>query len=258
MRHRFARFPSLALVVSAALLACPTIAGAVDITFGTSWDNVPLQQILDTRYGVGVINVATDYEGHNPGDADPAYWQDLGLNGLIVREIAGFSNRNTLGWYEESLVGAPVIDGNDDGIVFDGPLSAGATASISFPNGLTRFGFYLNPNGTLDGGAHAPEPELFFTNRFYNDKGTNGVAATHAPFNGDPQCLVFNITHLSGGVPTYVLAWEDLDYGTSIAPSYNWSKTDNDFNDLVIEIQALSPVGVETQTWGSVKALFRQ
>ena len=55
-----------------------------------------------------------------------------------------------------------------------------------------------------------------------------------------------------------MLAWEDLDYGTSIAASYNWSKTDNDFNDLVIEIQAISPVGVETQTWGSVKALFRQ
>jgi len=59
-------------------------------------------------------------------------------------------------------------------------------------------------------------------------------------------------------VPTFVLAWEDLDYGASIAASYNWSKTDNDFNDLVIEIQALSPVGVETQSWGSVKSLFRQ
>ena len=94
--------PSLAWCLRSPV-GLPDLAGAVDVTFGTSWDNVPLQQILDARYGVGAVNVATDYEGHNAGDADPAYWQDLGLNGLIVREIAGFRNRNTLGWYEETL-----------------------------------------------------------------------------------------------------------------------------------------------------------
>lgn len=254
MRRRlFVKFLPLAL-----LLLSPSFAGAFEVTFGNSWDHVPLQQILDVRYGIGAINVATDYEGHNAGDADPAYWQDIALNGLIVREVAGFANRNTLGWYAETLSGPPVLDGVDDGVVFDGPQSAGATASIMFPGGLTRFGFWLNPNGTQDGGAWAPEPEKFFTNRFYNDIGTNGSGATHAPFNGDPQCLVFNITHLCGGVPTFVLAWEDLDYGAPISASYSLTTTDNDFNDLVVEIQAISPVGVENTTWGSVKALFRQ
>lgn len=252
MRHRIARFLSLAMLIS------PSLASAFDVTFGNSWDHVPLQQILDARYGIGAIDVATAYEGHNGGDADPAYWQDIGVNGLIVREIAGFSNRNTLGWYAETLSGAPVINGVGDGVVFSGPLGAGATVSIAFPSGLTRFGFYLNPNGTQDGGAHALEPELFFTNRFYNDSGTGGGGAPHAPFSHDPQCLVFNITRLNGGVPTFVLAWEDLDYGASITPTYSWSTTDNDFNDLVVEIQASSPVGVENATWGSVKALFRQ
>lgn len=250
--------PGIAKYLVLAVLVVPGLANAFDVTFGTSWDNIPLQQVLDQRYGPGVINVATDYEGHNAGDADPAYWQDLALSGLIIREIAGFANKNTIGWYAETLMSPPVIDGINDGVVFDGTMGAGATVSIAFPNGLTRFGFYLNPNGSDAGGAHAPEPERFFTNRFYNDKGTNGVAATHAPFNGDPQCLVFNVTHLYAGVPTYVLAWEDLDYGAPITPTYDWSGTDNDFNDLVIEIQAVSPVGVETATWGSVKALFRQ
>ena len=252
MRHRIVWYLSLAMLIS------PSLAGAFEVTFGNSWDHVPLQQILDTRYGIGAIDVATAYEGHNAGDADPAYWQDISLRGLIVREVAGFSNRNTLGWYAETLSGRPVIDGLDDGVVFSGPMSAGATASIVFPNGLTRFGFYLNPNGTQDGGAYAPEPELFFTNRFYNDSGTGGGGAPHAPFTHDPQCLVFNVTHLYGGVPTFVLAWEDLDYGAPITPSYSWSSTDNDFNDLVVEIQAMSPVGVENASWGSVKALFRQ
>jgi hypothetical protein len=252
MRHRIARILSLAMLIS------PSLASAFDVTFGNSWDHVPLQQILDARYGIGAIDVATAYEGHSAGDADPAYWQDIAVAGLIVREVAGFSNRNTLGWYGETLTGAPVIDGVDDGVVFSGPLGAGATVSLTFPHGLTRFGFYLNPNGTLDGGAHALEPELFFTNRFYNDSGAGGGGAPHAPYSHDPQCLVFNITHLSGGVPTYVLAWEDLDYGANITPAYSWSTTDNDFNDLVVEIQARSPVGVENVSWGSVKALFRQ
>lgn len=252
MRHRFA--PYLAL----ALMTCPALARAFDVTFGDSWDHVPLQQILDVRYGIGAVDVAGGYEGRNAGDADPAYWEDVTVHGLIVREIAGFANRNTMGWYAETLAGAPAIDGVDDGVIFSGPLSAGAMTSVTFPNGLTRFGFYLNPNGTQDGGAHALEPEKFFTNRFYNDRGTSGAAATHAPFDGDPQCLVFNVTHLYGGVPTFVLAWEDLDYGAAITPAYGWSSTDNDFNDLVVEIQAVSPVGVENQSWGSVKALFRQ
>lgn len=249
---------SIVKLLIPALLLIPSLADAFDVTFGTSWDNIPLQQVLDQHYGVGVINVATDYEGHNPGDADPPYWEDLSLNGLIIREIAGFANRNTLGWYAETLQSRPVIDGIGDGVVFDGAMGAGQTVTVTFPDGLTRFGFYLNPNGDQDGGGYAPEPELFFTNRFYNDIGPTGAGATHAPFNGDPQCLVFNVSHLHGGVPTYVLAWEDLDYGAPVTPTYNWMGTDNDFNDLVVEIQALSPVATENQTWGSVKALFRQ
>ena len=226
------------------------------MTFGSSWDNVPLQAVLDAEYGPGAIDVATGYEGYLPGDGDPAYWLDVALDGLIIREIAGFSGRNTMGWYAEDLSGPPVIDGVDDGVVFTGPMGAGTSVAISFPGGLTRFGFYLNPNGTEDGGGNAPEPELFFTNRFYNDLGANGGGSPHAPFDGDPQCLVFNITHLNNGIPTYVLAWEDLDFGGPITPGYTWDSTDNDFQDLVVEIQALSPVPNETSSWGSVKSLF--
>ena len=136
--------------------------------------------------------------------------------------------------------------------------TSGATTTVVFPGGLTRFGFWLNPNGDQAGGAHAPEPELFFTNRFYNDLGPAGGGGTNAPLDGDVQCLVFNISHLRGGVPTYILAWEDLDYGAPISPSYDWATTDNDYNDLVIEIQAISPVAVEQVSLGSVKAMFRQ
>lgn len=247
----------LTLTLCLGFLALPVLAGAFEVTWGSSWDNVPLQTVLDNEYGPGAIDAATGYEGYLAGDADPAYWLDATIDGLIIREIAGFSPRNTLGWYAETLSGAPVIDGIDDGVVFDGPMGQGTTVTINFPGGLTQFGFYLNPNGTQDGGANASEPELFFTNRFYNDLGASGAGSPHAPFDGDPQCLVYNITDLNGGIPTFVLAWEDLDYGSPIAPSYAWDKTDNDFQDIVVEIQALSPVPSESETWGGVKALFR-
>ena len=55
-------------LVLAALLASlvPAIASAqVAVSFGTSWDGASnsLQNIVNTIYGVGRINVATDYIG---------------------------------------------------------------------------------------------------------------------------------------------------------------------------------------------------
>jgi len=234
-------------------LVVPVSVGAFDVTWGSSWDNIPLQDILDAEFGVGVIDAATDYEGYLGGDADPAYWEDETIKGLVVREIAGYRDRNVMGWYAEDLTGPPVIDGVDDGVVIEGSLGAGGSTTIVLPGGVTRFGFYMNPNGELDAGVNAPEPELFYTNRFYNDLGPEGIEAKHFPYDGDPQCLVYNVTHLYDGVPTYVLAWEDLDYGGRIG-----IRTDNDYNDMVVVVQAQSPVPNETMTWSSVKALYAE
>lgn len=110
----------------------------------------------------------------------------------------------------------------------------------------------MNPNGSRDAGANAREPEVFFTNRFYNDKGPHGSTTAHAPHDGDPQCLIYNVTHLYDS-PTFVLAWEDLDYGGAVG-----GETDNDFNDMVVIVQALSPVENDDMTWSSVKSLYRE
>lgn len=228
----------------------------VAITLGTSWDNISLQEVLDAEYGPGAINVVTDYEGYLPGDGDPAWWQDRGLTSLLVREIAGFASANRLGWYVEDLVGAPVIDGIGDGVIFDGPVVAGSEVLLEFPQD-TRFGLYLNPNGSSSS-YNAPEPEHFFTNRFYNDIGPDGSGALHAPLDGDVQALIFNISHLRGGVPTYVVAWEDVDSGATVTESWSTTGTDNDYNDLVVEISAFSPVKAESSTWGELKSRFEE
>jgi hypothetical protein len=226
------------------------------VAWGVSWDGVSLQEVLDAEYGFGVIDAATDYEGYLAGDADPPYWEDLGLDGVVIREIAGFQNTNVMGWYAEDLLGAPIIDGVDDGVVFTGPMAEGQQIVISFPGGVTQFGFYLNPQGGGDGGANAPEPEMHFTNRAYNDIGPNGAGTIHAPLDGDPQCLIYNITHLRNGVKTYVLAWEDLDSGSEITPAYDWFTTDNDYQDLVVEVTAISVVRTEESSWAQIKSLY--
>lgn len=226
------------------------------VSFGSSWDGVSLQSILDAEYGPGVLDVNTGYEGFLAGDADPAYWEDLGIDGLIIREVAGNADRNTMGWYREDLGSMPVIDGVDDGVIFVGPMVAGATATVNFPAGVTRFGLYLDPNGD-QGAVNAPQPETFFTNRSYNDLGPDGSGALHEPFDGDVQCLVFNITDQRNGVPTFVVAWEDLDSGAEITPGVTNYGTDNDYQDLVVEIQADSPVPTESMSFSRVKALYR-
>jgi hypothetical protein len=223
--------------------------------FGESWDGITLQEVLDAEYGVGVINAAEDYEGFHPGDADPAYWEDIGVNSILVREIAGFQNANLFGWYEEDLAGIPVLDGVGDGVIFDGPTEEGAEMYLEFPGGVTRFGFFLNPNG-LYSTTNAPEPEAFFTNRYYNDIGPDGSGAVHPPLDGDLQCLIYDISHLRGGLPTYVLAWEDLDSGAALSAEVNHLYTDNDYNDLVIEVSAFSPVKLQPVSWGTIKAAF--
>ena len=84
------------------------------------------------------------------------------------------------------------------------------------------------------------------------------TGAIHAPTGGDPQALIFNITHLRNGVPTYVIAWEDIDSGSPLRDTYAPGFTDNDYNDLVVEIRANSPVKTEEATWGELKSRFGQ
>ena len=249
---RSLRVFALSLIVLA--FAAPAAMAQFSVTFDTSLDGVPLQDILDAEFGPGAVDAATDYEGFLAGDGDPAYWEDLGAQSIIIREIAGFASSNVLGWYEETLTGAPVIDGVGDGIVFEGPLSDGATVTLDFGT-VTRFGLYLNPNGAGDSN-NAPEPELFFTNRFYNDLGPDGSGALHAPSDGDVQFLIYNVSAFRG-TPAYIVAIEDLDYGSPLCNGV-WSTncTDNDFNDLVIELRAESPVEDAKSSFGAVKSLF--
>jgi len=244
--------------VVAALMACVAVvrpaSAVVPVVFGASWDPPAqsLQSIIDTRYGPGTINVQTDFVGAHAGDPDPWFWFGSQFGAMIIREVAGNANRNVVGWYEDKG-SPPVIDGVGDGVVFDGPSGEGATAVVFFDRPTTRFGFYLNPNGPLDA-LWAAEPEKFYTNRLYNERGPNG-AALHAPFDGDVQALVFDISNYS--FPnTWLVCFEDLDSGS--LPTGPGGATDNDFNDFVFEVTALGATPTLHMSLGALKARYHK
>jgi hypothetical protein len=252
------------VVLCLALAACTACSGAssaragtLPVVFGRSWDGDAnsLQRIVDARYGVGKINVQTDYIGAHPGDLDPWFWVDDHFTAIIVREVAGNANRNMLGWYLETDT-RPQLTANlvSDGLVFDGPSGTDANMAVLFPRPLTKFGFYLNPNGTGDA-VNAPEPEVFFTNRFYNDAGPSGTAALHLPSNGDVQALIFDVSAWTAP-NTWLVCFEDLDSGAAPGDP-GQSQTDNDFNDFVFEVHALGATPVAPVSFGEIKRRYR-
>lgn len=248
------KFAAVALLATTVGMVSPARA-TVTVSFGTSWDgsSKSLQKVLDAHYGTGAIHVTTDYIGHASGDLDPWFWVDDQFSALLVKEIAGNANRNVLGWYEETGR-MPVIDGIGDGVVFDGPATSGNTTLITFDHPMTRFGFYLDPNGPLDA-QNAPQPERFYTNRFYNDIGPDGSGPVHAPFDGDVQALVFDISTVVGVPNTWLVCFEDLDSGPN--PTGCCTGTDNDYNDLIFEVHAFGATPVVPMTMGRLKMLYR-
>jgi hypothetical protein len=251
---------AIASLIWTLFIASPAHA-IVPLAFGTSWDGPgqTLQEILDARYGPGAIDVQKDHIGAHDGDIDPWFWVDHQFSALMVREVAGNADLNVLGWYLENGV-KPVIDGVGDGVIFDGFDASGATSFITFDRPLTRFGFYLNPNGTGDA-INAAEPELFYTNRLFNDLGPSGAGALHTPFDGDVQALVFDITALTQGTygegqQTWLVCFEDLDSGAEPGPCC--ATTDNDFNDAIFEVMAFGATPAGPISFGTLKARYRK
>jgi len=249
------------LVVLTTLAALTTVAPAahavspVPVTFGTSWD-VPtntLQMIVDAYLGTpGAIHVETDFVGAHAGDLDPWFWVGSSFPTMMVTAVAGNAATNELGWYHETYV-RPALDGVNDGVIFTGAPSGGTITVVTFPSGTSKFGFYLNTHKMVTTPT-GPQQQVFFTNRFLNDIGPAGAGATHAPFDGDVQALVFDVSRWKGP-GTWLVCFEDLDSGNPIESCC--SGTDNDYNDLVFQVTANGATPTKLMTFGGLKAIYR-
>ena len=246
-------------VIVYTLMLVPTLAVAsgppAPATFGVSWDGPSndLQHIVDAYVGVpGAINVQTDYMGAHIGDLDPWFWVGKSVPALLITEVAGNKDTNELGWYIEN--GAPpTLAGVSDGVVFTGPQGAGTQTVVIFPSNMTKFGFYLDthtmistPTGTHD--------RVFYTNHRFNDQGLNGTGASRAPWDGDVQALVFDVSRWKGP-NMWLVCFEDLDAGGPITPCC--SGTDDDYNDFVFQVAALGATPTTQLTFGALKARYR-
>ena len=246
-----------AVILSVSLFTIPAAhaASPVPVTFGTTWDGPgqDLQSVVDAYLGApGLINVQTDYVGAHAGDLDGWFWVGSSFPMLMITEIASNANTNGLGWYAENY-SHPVIDGVQDGVVFTGDQSAGASTIVTFPSGLTHFGFYLDTH-TMIQPPTGEEDQVFFTNRFYNDLGPSGMGATHAPLDGDVQALVFDVSQWKG-VNTWLVCFEDSDSGAMVGDCC--TGTDNDFNDLVFQVNAYGATPTQKISFGALKARSR-
>lgn len=244
---------ALALLLVTTLPA--TAASPVPVTIGRSRDGVlwDLQRVVDKAFGPGRIDVRNGYIGANAGDPDPWVWSAVPGKAIVMTLIAKKHPNGTLGWYCEQGV-VPPLNGFDDGVVLERSRLRAAPTTLKLPPSVKRFGFYVErePGSTsIDGDGAA---NVYFSNRFYNDVGAHGTGACHAPYDGDVQMLVYDISRLTAP-NTWLVAVEYSDSGDAIGTQDGQS--DNDFSDFVFTITGVGVTPTQSSTFGRLKALYR-
>lgn len=263
----------LLLLCFAATCGARTAAAApIPITFG---DTRSLQNIVDHHYGKGHIDVTRDYIGARAGDIDPWFWVGYNnIGGVSIKVLKRDRDLSLLGWYLEN--GQRPYGG---GTLFSGPPNPHEQTFVILPGAGTRFGFYVD----------APIPVLvpgglptkrFYTDRLLNDRGPDGKGAIHAPYDGDVEALVFDVSPWAGP-DTWLVCFEDLDTGGIVTdgdpddnpkiggPHGNRKLDDDDddpdlrrvqgcdFDDAVFEVHADGATLARIVTFGGLKLLYR-
>ena len=238
---------ALALLV----LAAPSFAGSpVPVTVGRSRDGVlhDLQLKVDKLVGPGRVNVQTDYLGARAGDADPWFWLNPG-RALQVTLVDRKSPAYVVGWYGECGT-TPIIDGVDDALLLDRTRFRGLRVGFQLPPAVRQFGFYLAQVNPGNGKASL----LHCSNRALNSPGHRGAASEQAPFDGDPQMLVYDISRWAGP-NTWLVACESDDAGLRVG--HGAGECDHDYSDVVFTVSGAAVTPTVGTTFGRVKQHYR-
>lgn len=179
------------LVVGVAVLAVSSASASTpDCNPGGSHTPTSrLQRTIDRYLGQpGLVNAQTDWIGAHPGDPVPFYWIGSQFSAYRITRIDGCDRFDMVGWYRETGQ-QPVIDGVDDGAVFNGRGTPPRSVDVTFSGGTQEFGFYLVVRHPYGRRCH-DEDDYFFTNMAWNDATNNGFAT--------PQAFVFDISRWKG------------------------------------------------------------
>jgi hypothetical protein len=212
-----------------------------------------LQKKVDLLVGPGHIDVHRDFIGAKAGEADPWFWVNPGGRGVSVQLLERKSPHGEIGWYQETGT-APLIDGVHNGVALENWRLRGSRAMVHMPASVTRFGFYVEHQGgddTTDEGVSY----LYYTNRKLNDIGPHGRGAVHAPWDGDAQALIFDVSPWLG-TNTWLVACEYSDSGCPVGTGTG--ESDNDYCDILFTVTAAGgTTPTRASSFGAVKALWR-
>jgi hypothetical protein len=212
-----------------------------------------LQRKLDRYVGAGRIDARTDFIGARPGDPDPWFWLNPG-RAMVVTLVDRESPQACIGWYSEESF-PPVLDGAGDEVLIQRATLRGDARAFRLPAGVTRFGFYLcqaprPANATLQAAAEFTT----YTNRLWNTPGPSGAGAMHAPWDGDIQMLVYDVSRWVGP-QTWLIACESSDSGANIG--HGPDDTDNDYSDFLFTVSGVGVTPTVGATFGQLKSRFR-
>ena len=261
----------LLLLCLGAITGAPA-AGSAPISVRFGRDIWKLQDLVDRRYGKDQIDVTRDFIGASGGDIDPWFWVGSAGGAVRVRMLACNADRDIVGWYEESGDQARLPD--DGGVLYSGVVGPEEETVVPLPGFRIRFGFYV------DAGASEGGPKRFYTNRRFNDRGPDGTGAIHAPFDGDIQALMFDVSRWTEP-NTWLVCFDDRDTGGDVAygegpdgrrkigakcrtpreesdsPAGGARMSDNEFCDVVFEVRAEGATPARSVSFGGLKLLYR-
>lgn len=196
------------------------------VNWGNSWDpgdgpgydylaNWLVNKGYYSDVGVARTFTQTGYIGYGVSDADPFSFDPGEYELEIVLEIAGYSNFNTLGYYNGS--------GNVE--VFSGPEGSdpygNSTGSKTVDIG-DSFGLYMYSQ--YNSGTY------WYTDRSLNTSQSGQYAVN---VGGDAQALIYELNE-----GEWLVAWEDLDATRPFKYVNGAPYTDNDYNDMFVILKS--------------------
>jgi hypothetical protein len=236
-------------------LASPAVAGSAGPLVAPSRDGSlhDLQKKLDRYVGAGRVDARTDFIGAKAGDPDPWYWLNPG-RAMVVTLVDRESPLACIGWYAEDGI-PPVLDGIGDEVVIEKATMRGDARALRLPAGVKGFGFYLCQAPRAASGTFKAVAEFTtFTNRLWNSPGPFGSGALHAPYDGDIQMLVYDVSRWIGP-QTWLVACESSDSGAPVG--HGPDDTDNDYSDFLFTVSGVGVTPTIGTTFGQLKSRFR-
>jgi hypothetical protein len=248
--------------------SAPASVPPLPIEFGKEVQR--LQNLVDQQYGPGTIDVTKDFVGAHPGDIDPWFWVGNQNSALQIKLLKRGAH-SQIGWYLEG--GALPQIPSDGGLLFSDEMPVGRVVGLTLGSSSSRFGFYIGVKNhrhsqwvTVPGSIGL---RRFYTDRKFSDCGPYGLGAVHAPFDGDIQALVFDVSPWTGP-NTWLVCFEDRDTGGPLIEDQDAEAdetddidderrqgSDNGFDDVIFEVHADGATNARSLSFGALKLIYR-